>query len=265
MPKCDICRKSVPLWNCIQQQVKAGSIGNGFSWRSGTTRRSNNQRGRSTSSYTTGKWGWNSGRNLFKTVYICKECANIQDGGSSLGCFSIVLILCLLVGFCTFTKTSNNEPKPLKDSANNTINQPEISEVTQQSNITEIEAALPEINATAKDVPDQKIDQNLSNNQAINNEPESDAERNLTVADETKEAVNPNVTSLSKKSTEKAFVANFKGPFGQVVAVRDYPTETMKNQALDLWSRERSILETDGSVTHNELPSQSNKSPLTGY
>ncbi len=45
------------------------------------------------------------------------------------------------------------------------------------------------------------------------------------------------------------FKAKFKGFLGMKVATRYYPTEEMKNQALQLWKDEGKILEPNGSVT----------------
>lgn len=46
----------------------------------------------------------------------------------------------------------------------------------------------------------------------------------------------------------KGYHVSFKGPFGITVEKRTYPTEQMRQQALDLWDREKKILEPDGSI-----------------
>jgi hypothetical protein len=271
MPKCYSCGENVPLQDCIQQQVKAGSIGTGLSWRSGSTRKSNNQRGRTTSSHASGKWGWNSGRNLFKTVNICKECvADMPEEKSSGGCLPVIVALCLVVGFCTLTKTSDSttptvDSQSHKDSTDEMTKLPEATTIPQQSSDTTTEAAVQEKNGSNGELWDQKIEQDSSDNQENYGSAKNSIERKSIPVEETKEAINPNITSLSTQPVKQTFIAHFEGQFGKVVAIREYPTETMKNQALDLWSQENNILELDGSITQNKLPSKSSTNPLTGY
>lgn len=47
----------------------------------------------------------------------------------------------------------------------------------------------------------------------------------------------------------KTYPAKFKGAFGKVVERRTYPTEEMKNRAVNMWDREGKILEPDGTIT----------------
>jgi hypothetical protein len=259
------------MQDCIQQQVKAGSIGAGLSYRSGSTRKSNNQRGRTTNSHASGKWGWNSGRNLFKTVNICKKCvADMPEEKSSGGCLPVIVVLCLVVGFCTLTKTSDNttttvDSQSHKDSTDEMTKLPEATTIPQQSSDTTSEAAVQEKNGANGELWDQKIEQDSSDNQENYGNAKDSTDRNLKAVEETKEAINPNITSLSTQPTKQTFIAHFKGQFGNIVAIREYPTEAMKNQAIDLWSRENNILEPDGSITQSELPTKPKTNPLTGY
>jgi len=48
----------------------------------------------------------------------------------------------------------------------------------------------------------------------------------------------------------------FKGPFGIPVEKRNYPSEQMKQKALDLWDREKKILEPDGSINDKYVVKQ---------
>jgi len=50
------------------------------------------------------------------------------------------------------------------------------------------------------------------------------------------------------ESAPKNYYATFKGAFGITVEKRSYHSEQMKQKALDLWEREKKILEPDGSI-----------------
>jgi hypothetical protein len=54
---------------------------------------------------------------------------------------------------------------------------------------------------------------------------------------------------LKVEEPKHEYPAKFKGAYGKVEERRTYPTEEMKNKAVDLWDREGKILEPDGTIT----------------
>jgi hypothetical protein len=60
-------------------------------------------------------------------------------------------------------------------------------------------------------------------------------------------------------SQSKGHKAKFKGALGITIAKRYYPTEAMRDQALEMWGAQGVILEPDGSITN---PNESKASTL---
>lgn len=72
----------------------------------------------------------------------------------------------------------------------------------------------------------------------------------------------PNV--VPSPITEPSYLAKFKGAFGKVEERRSYPTEEMRQSALDLWDKERKILEPDGSINEKHVPKKQGTCPIPG-
>jgi hypothetical protein len=70
--------------------------------------------------------------------------------------------------------------------------------------------------------------------------------------------------NIQAGTDENGYVAKFKGAFGKVVERRSYPTEEMRQQALDLWHRELKILEPDGSINDKYVPKKQGFCPIPG-
>ena len=73
---------------------------------------------------------------------------------------------------------------------------------------------------------------------------------------ESETAQNVQATSQPAPSPQATFKTKFKGFLGVTVTKREYPTQEMKDKALQIWKSEGKVLELDGSLT--SLDSSSN-------
>lgn len=69
----------------------------------------------------------------------------------------------------------------------------------------------------------------------------------------------------SKSGSLAEFTVSFELAFGIVVESRTYPTLQMKRKALDLWKRERKILEPDGTINEKYVLRPQSPGPIPGH
>lgn len=116
-------------------------------------------------------------------------------------------------------------------------------------------AESPVAETTTETVPDEKEPQPAP----------ADPEETELADPELKEMINrPNTAAGTPEPAEK-HKAVFRRIFGIVVTERSYPSEAMKQRALDLWAREQKILEPDGSITTKYALKPETFSPIPGH
>lgn len=82
---------------------------------------------------------------------------------------------------------------------------------------------------------------------------------------ELKEMINRPNTAAGVPEPVGKHKAIFRRIFGIVVTERSYPTEEMKQRALDLWTREQKILEPNGSINTKYVLKPETFSPIPGH
>lgn len=93
-----------------------------------------------------------------------------------------------------------------------------------------------------------------------------DRSRNSSAQQQQQQPINPAPSSANTQTAQppvsdgEKHTAYFRGAFRMLITKRSYPTEDMKNQALEIWKNKKEILELDG--TTSKPPSADNSNTI---